>query len=91
DLAVARGSKDVFMNILTTNGFVARYVTDWAGPEAVLKRIAIRLGVPNYAGDEMRMTGRVLRVEGDEVEIEVVGRNSLGDHVSGTVVVGLPA
>ena len=24
------------MNILTTNGFVGRYVTDWAGPDAIL-------------------------------------------------------
>ena len=31
-LAVERGSKDIFMNILSTNGLVGRYVTDWAGP-----------------------------------------------------------
>jgi hypothetical protein len=30
--AMERGSKDVFMNILSTNGFVGRFVTDWAGP-----------------------------------------------------------
>ena len=29
----SRGArKDIFMNILTTNGFVGRFVTDWAGP-----------------------------------------------------------
>lgn len=42
DLAVARGSKDIFMNILTTNGFVGRFVTDWAGPDALLKWVDIR-------------------------------------------------
>ena len=31
-LAKDRGSKDIFMNILTTNGLVGRYVTDWSGP-----------------------------------------------------------
>ena len=36
-LAQERGSPDIFMNILTTNGFVGRYVTDWAGPDALLK------------------------------------------------------
>ena len=46
-----RGSTDIFMNILTTNGFVGRFVTDWAGPGAVLKSVAIRLGAPNYPGD----------------------------------------
>src|SRR5207237_5437730 len=54
-LAVERGSKDVFMNILSTNGFVGRFVTDWAGSDATLKKVAIRLGAPNYPGDTMRM------------------------------------
>src|SRR5207249_5162691 len=57
-LAQQRGSKDIFMNILSTNGFVGRFVTDWAGPDAVLKKVAIRLGAPNYPGDTMTMTDR---------------------------------
>ncbi len=38
-MARERGSKDIFMNILTTNGLVGRYVTDWSGPGAVLGTI----------------------------------------------------
>jgi hypothetical protein len=90
DLAVARGSKDIFMNILTTNGYVGRYVTDWAGPEAQLRCIDIRLGAPNYPGDRMRMTGRVAEVQRGLVTVSVRGANSLGDHVSGSVVLELP-
>jgi hypothetical protein len=89
--AKASGARDVFMNILTTNGFVGRFVTDWAGPDAILKRVSIRLGVPNYPDDTMRMTGRVTSVEGRAVEVEVRGANSQGDHVVGTVSVELPA
>jgi len=89
-LARAAGAEDVFMNILTTNGFVGRFVTDWAGPDAVLKRVTIRLGAPNYPGDTMRMTGSVTRVDGPEVEVAVRGANSLGDHVTGTVTLELP-
>jgi acyl dehydratase len=85
-LAVERGSPDIFMNILTTNGFVGRFVADWAGPKARLKKVAIRLGAPNYPGDTMTLTGEVTAVEGDEVTVKVVGSNSLGDHVTGTVV-----
>ena len=44
--AIAQGAPDIFMNILTTNGYVSRYITDWAGPEAMLQKISIRLGVP---------------------------------------------
>ena len=89
-----RGTPGIFMNILTTNGFVGRFVTDWAGPDATVRAIAIRLGVPNFAGDTMRLTGRVTAARpqeaGGDVEVEVVGRNRLGDHVTGTVTVSLP-
>jgi acyl dehydratase len=89
-LARERGTPGIFMNILTTNGFVGRYVTDWAGPDATVRRIAIRLGVPNFAGDTMRLTGRVTAADQGVVEVEVAGRNGLGDHVTGTVTVALP-
>jgi acyl dehydratase len=89
-LAQERGSKDIFMNILTTNGFVGRFVTDWAGPDAVLKKVAIRLGAPNYPGDTMRMSGTVTSKADGIVEIAVRGANSLGDHVTGTVALELP-
>ena len=56
ELAVQRGSKDIFMNILSTNGLVGRYVTDWAGPGAVLTDVDIRLGAPNYPDDTMTLT-----------------------------------
>ena len=85
-LAIERGSPDIFMNILTTNGFVGRYVTDWAGPKARLKKVSIRLGAPNYPGDTMTLKGEVTAVDGDDVTVKVVGSNSLGDHVTGTVV-----
>jgi uncharacterized OB-fold protein len=93
DAALTRGAKGIFLNILTTTGLVQRYVTDWAGPEAVVRSISIRLGVPCHAGDTLTLTGRVAgdsvagdRVAGDRV-IEVTGRCSLGNHVTGVVKV----
>ncbi|MGH0032773.1 MAG: MaoC family dehydratase [Myxococcota bacterium] len=90
DRAVAQGSKDIFMNILTTNGYVGRYVSDWAGPEALIRCVDIRLGIPNYPGDTMRFSGEVTAVEGDVVTVAVRGSNDLGDHVTGTVHLSLP-
>src|SRR5216683_2238511 len=108
DRAVERGSKDIFLNILTSTGLVQRYTTDWAGPHALVRKIAIRLGVPCYAGDTLTFSGRVVEdVDGartehadgghqvgagyQELVIEVVGQCSLGDHVTGTVRVSVPA
>jgi hypothetical protein len=89
-LAQERGSPDIFMNILSTNGFVGRYITDWAGPDAFIKKVAIRLGVPNYPGDTMTMRGTVEAVTDGVATVKVVGSNSLGDHVTGTVDVVVP-
>ena len=88
--AVERGSQDIIMNILTTNGFVGRFVTDWAGPAARLRSVKLRLGAPNYPGDTMRITGAVTRKDAGEIEIGLKGSNQLGDHVIGTVVLALP-
>ncbi|HEY0574203.1 MAG TPA: MaoC/PaaZ C-terminal domain-containing protein [Pseudonocardia sp.] len=87
DAAVARGSKDIFLNILTTTGLVQRCVTDWAGPHAQVLGVKVRLGVPCYAGDTLTLSGRVVAVN-PEVVVEVVGRCGLGDHVTGRVRLG---
>ncbi|MFB7169502.1 MaoC family dehydratase [Streptomyces sp. NPDC056254] len=93
DTALARekGSPDIFMNILTTNGLVGRYITDHLGPRAVVRKVAIRLGAPNYPGDTMTLTGTVTAVLGNTVEIRVVGANGIGRHVTGTVTAEVAA
>ncbi|MEU7139081.1 MaoC family dehydratase [Nocardia sp. NPDC046473] len=87
DKAVARGSKDIFVNILTDTGLIQRFVTDWAGPRAVLKSISLRLGVPLYANDTLTLTGAVTAIDGGDIHIDVVGKDSLGDHVTAKAVI----
>ena len=95
DLAHEKGSKDIFLNILTTTGLVQRYVTDQLGHDVLVRNIAIRLGAPAYPYDTLTFTGAVR----EEVEyngerrflVDVRGSNSLGDHVTGTVTVASSA
>ncbi|MGP7814953.1 MaoC family dehydratase [Glutamicibacter soli] len=91
DVAQAAGTPNVFMNILTTNALVNRYVGEWAGPAARVGRINIRLGATNFPGDEMVFTGTVDSVDGENVVVKVVGTNSLGPHVTGTVGIVIPS
>ncbi|MFI9611017.1 MaoC family dehydratase [Streptomyces sp. NPDC052023] len=91
ELARQKGSPDVFMNILTTNGLVGRYITDHFGPTAELRKVAIRLGAPNYPGDTMVLNGRIESVDGGTAVVRVTGDNGIGRHVTGTVTVTLPA
>ena len=88
-IAVERGTPDIYMNILSTNGFVGRFITDWAGPDAVLRSVKIRLGAPNHPGDTMVISGTVTKKDGNVVEVTLQGANRIGDHVTGTVAVEL--
>ncbi len=94
EYARGQGAPDMFMNILTTNGYVSRFVTDWVGPEAMVRKIAIRLGAPAVPGKALRFSGQVTQKteERDECLLEVAVRlaNDLGDHATGTVLVSLP-
>ncbi|WP_183099740.1 MaoC family dehydratase [Nocardioides pelophilus] len=87
DVAQAAGSKDIFMNILTTNGLVEKFVADWVGHDCELKGIAIRLGAPAHPYDTLTFSGSVDSVEDGIATISIVGKVSLGDHVTGTVKV----
>ena len=98
DYANKQGSPNLFMNILTSNGYCVRFLTDWAGPEAMVKNLSIRLGVSCFPDDPLRFTGTVTgKTRGPEgaspaenfVEVTFKGSNSLGDHVSGTAVLSL--
>jgi acyl dehydratase len=97
DYANKQGSPNLFMNILTTNGYCVRFLTDWAGPEAMVKNLSIRLGVPCFPEDPLHFTGSVTgktRGSGGPpaenfVELTFKGSNSLGDHVSGTAILSL--
>ncbi len=94
DYAASQGSPNIFMNIMTDNGYCSRFLTDWAGPDAMVRKIAIRLGVPAYAGSKVEYTGAVTGTsqDGGEGIVEVAFRatNDQGDHLSGTAVITLP-
>jgi acyl dehydratase len=94
EYANSQGAPQIFMNIMTDNGFCSRFLTDWAGPEAMVRKVAIRLGVPAYAGSRLEFTGKVTgksQIDGEGiVEVELRATNDQGDHMSGTAAIGLP-
>ena len=94
DYANVQGAPDLFMNILSDTAYCSRYLTDWAGPDAIIRRLAIRLGVPAFAGSTLTYAGRVTAVTPGTldglVEIDLRVTNDLGDHVTGSALVNLP-
>jgi hypothetical protein len=71
---------------------VGRFVTDWTGPDAILKRSALKLGVPNIPGQTLKLRGTVKAKDeaAGTLLLEVVGSNSWGDHVNAAITVALP-
>ena len=93
DYANSQGAPNIFMNILSDTAYTSRFLTDWAGPNAMVKRLAIRLGVPVFPGHTLTYTGEVTAVQrnGEEAFIEIALRavNDLGEHVSGTATISV--
>ena len=87
DRAQAAGSKDIFVNILTSTALCERYVTEWAGEDVQITGVAIRLGAQAYPYDNLSFSGRVVDVSDGIATIEVTGAVSAGDHIVGTVTV----
>jgi acyl dehydratase len=94
DYANSQGAPDIFMNILSTNAYCSRFLTDWGGPDTMIKRLAIRLGVPVFPKSTLTFTGTVTTTmaAGDEglVEVQFRATNDLGDHATGTATLSLP-
>ncbi len=96
DFAQSKGAPDIFMNILTSNGLMASYMEQWAGPLAKMKKMSIGLQVPCFPteGNKLDMSARIVKKykEGDEYLIDLVfsGDNQLGPHIVGQAVMSLP-
>lgn len=94
DYANQQGAPDIFMNILSDTAYCSRFLTDWAGPDAMVRRLAIRLGVPVFPGHTLTYTGEVTDLvrEGGEgfVEIQLQATSDLGEHIGGTATLSLP-
>ncbi|MBK8287297.1 MAG: acyl dehydratase [Pseudomonadales bacterium] len=90
--ANASGLANVFPNILTDNGLVGRFVTDWAGPDATLKRVNIKLGAPVQPGEVLKFTGEVASKDdaNNIVDVKVTAKGNWGMHLDGIARVQLP-
>ena len=92
-VAQEMGLPDVFMNILTSQALMARFVTDWSGPEAVMKALKVKLGAPNVPGMTMTISGEIVEKNDNErsIKVDVTGENNIwGMHMTGSVQIALP-
>ncbi|MFO8101864.1 MAG: MaoC/PaaZ C-terminal domain-containing protein [Dehalococcoidia bacterium] len=94
EVAQKAGANDIFLNILSTSGYIGKYLTDWSGPEGEMKKMVINLGMTVYPGDTVTHTGKIARkyTEGDEnlVDVEYALSVAMGPHAWGMATLALP-
>lgn len=94
EAAQREGASDIFLNILSTGGFIGKYLTDWSGPEGELKKITIRLGATVFPGDTLTSGGKIAKkyTDGDKhlVDVDFNFTVPMGPHAWGTATVALP-
>ena len=94
EVAQQAGAKDIFLNILSTGGFIGKFITDWSGPEGELKKMVINLGMTVFPGDTVMHTGKIAKkyTEGNEnlVDVEYALSVEMGPHAWGTATLSLP-
>ena len=61
DFARANGARDIFVNTMFYEGLFGRIVTDWAGPEAFLRRLRFTMRSPNCPGDTIASRAWVVK------------------------------
>lgn len=100
EYANQQGAPDIFMNILSDTGWCSRWLTDWAGPDAFVRSLKIRLGVPVFPGHTLTFSGRVTACTpdtgdavarvGGTVEVTFGATGDIGEHVGGNAILRLP-
>ena len=88
DFARSVGLPGVILHGLLKASFLGQLVTDWLGDRGRLKTFEVSYRGIDVPGHPYRCRGRVTRVEGNEVELEVWGEDEGGSRTTvGTATV----
>ena len=84
DQAYARsvGLPGVILHGLLKAAFLGQLITDWLGDQGTLKTFEVSYRGVDMPGNPYRCSGRVTRVDGRDVELEVWGEDENGKHTT---------
>lgn len=71
EAAIKAGLRGVILNSPSQAGWISKYITDWAGSGATIKRMAFRMKDSICPGDDMTMTGEITATDGNTVTAAV--------------------
>ena len=96
EFAKENGARDIFVNTMFYEALFGRIATDWAGPEAFLRKLGFKMQSPNCLGDTITSRAWVVRkyeAGGEKlVDLEVHLDNQLeADATVANLTLQLPA
>jgi hypothetical protein len=90
DFARSVGLPGVILHGLLKAAFLGQLVTEWVGDRGTLAALEVSYRGIDQPGRPYRCRGRVTRVDGDQVELEVWGEDSAGNRTTvGTATVDM--
>jgi acyl dehydratase len=63
DIAIKSGLRGIILNSPSQAGWISRYITDWAGSHATIKRMAFKMKDSICAGDDMLVRGEITAID----------------------------
>lgn len=95
EYARSQGQKTIYLSTLFFHGFIDRGLTDWAGPDALLRRRKISMIKSIYPGQTATLTGRVVAKRQDRgmclVDLALTVSSEEGICVPSEATLQLPA
>jgi acyl dehydratase len=93
--AHSRGFPTVLVHGMLKAGYLGHLVTEWAGPDAILRRFSVRYLRPDYPDNRLACFGRVLQLspaaDGTDVELELWVENLAAERtVDGKATIHIP-
>lgn len=71
DIATRSGLRGIILNAPSQAGWISKFITDWAGPHAQIKRLAFKMKDSICPGDEMTLTGEVAGIDDNRITVTI--------------------
>ncbi len=95
DFVTAQGSPDIFLSIVNTGGWIGKFLTDWGGPEADIKKMDLWLGAQCNPGHTLTLKAKVVKkyVEDGKnlIDLQYEALVPFGTHSKGGATLALPS
>ncbi|HQQ74497.1 MAG TPA: MaoC/PaaZ C-terminal domain-containing protein [Pseudomonadales bacterium] len=70
-IAIKSGLRGIILNTPSQAGWISKYITDWAGPQAQIKRLAFKMKDSICPDDEMTISGEVTGKQDTTITVKI--------------------